>query len=178
MRPIRAADRPALVDLLQRTENFLPDEVEVALELVDAAIEDAPGNTYVAVVAVQPRAAAGADGGAADAGGEAHGGDEQVIGYSCFGPTPMTAHTWDLYWIAADPALRGRGVGAGLLRATEGLVAEQGGVILRAETSSKEAYGGTLAFYQRTGFTEGGRIPDFYRAGDDLVVLYRRLDAR
>lgn len=162
MRPIRASDRSALLGLLQRTDNFLPDEVEVALELIDAAIANPPGNTYVAVVAVLPDEAAPEG--------------ERAVGYSCFGPTPMTAHTWDLYWIAADPDLRGKGVGAGLLRATESLVSEHGGRILRAETASKEAYGATLAFYQRTGFIEGGRIPDFYREADDLVILYRRLD--
>jgi hypothetical protein len=27
---------------------------------------------------------------------------ERILGYICFGPTPMTMGTWDLYWIAVD----------------------------------------------------------------------------
>jgi len=30
-------------------------------------------------------------------------------GYICYGPTPMTDGTYDLYWIASDPRVRGQG---------------------------------------------------------------------
>ncbi len=140
------------MQLLQNVDVFAPDEVEVAVELIDAAIADAPGNTYEAIVAER---------------------DDRVVGYACFGPTPMTDHTWDLYWVAVGPEARGLGLGRRLVRGVEEDVAGRGGRILRAETSSKEAYGATLAFYRATDFTEAGRIPDFYRAGDDLVILYR-----
>jgi predicted N-acetyltransferase YhbS len=41
--------------------------------------------------------------------------DREVIGYVCYGPTPMTENTFDLYWIASDPKARGQGVGASLV---------------------------------------------------------------
>jgi ribosomal protein S18 acetylase RimI-like enzyme len=41
----------------------------------------------------------------------------EVLGYALFAQTPLTAGTWDLYWIAADPSAHGRGVGPKLLRA-------------------------------------------------------------
>ncbi len=153
-----ADDRAPLVSLLRRIDVFNPEEVEVAIELIDEAIEDRPENDYEAVVAVdltQP--------------------EEAPLGYACFGPTPMTDRTYDLYWVAVDPAQQGKGLGAGLVRAVEALIAARGGLTLRVETSSKEAYGKTLAFYRRIDYVEGGCIPDFYSAGDDLLILYRRV---
>ena len=39
-----------------------------------------------------------------------------VLGYACFGPTPMTERTWDLYWIAVAPNAKRAGVGRALRR--------------------------------------------------------------
>ena len=39
---------------------------------------------------------------------------DAVLGYYCIGPTPATEGTFDLYWIAVEPSLHGRGVGSAL----------------------------------------------------------------
>jgi len=101
--------------------------------------------------------------------------DGVITGYTCFGPTPMTQATWDLYWIAVDPTLQGRGTGKQLVAALEALLLARGGQIVRIETSSQDAYDGTLAFYERTHFTLAGTIPDFYAPGDDILFYYKRL---
>ncbi len=49
------------------------------------------------------------------------------------------------------------------------------GHLIRVETSSQDAYSGTLQFYLDTGYLEGGRLPGFYKPGDDLVILYKLL---
>jgi ribosomal protein S18 acetylase RimI-like enzyme len=87
----------------------------------------------------------------------------------------MTVHTWDLYWMAVDGTMRGKGIGRGLCAAIDARIREAGGRIVRAETSSRDDYAGTVAFYLRTGYTISGRIPDFYRPGDDLIILHRLL---
>src|ERR1700712_1098093 len=151
---ITSADRSALAGLLSRIEQFKPDEVDVALELIDAALADPAGSGYECLVARQ---------------------DGHVVGYICVGPTPMTDATWDLYWIAVDPDIQGRGIGRRLYGAFVDRMKERGGRQVRIETSSKEIYGATGGFYERLGFTVDGRLRDFYAPDDDLLIFYRRL---
>lgn len=101
--------------------------------------------------------------------------DGQLLGYVCYGPTPMTQGTYDLYWIASAPEARGQGVGAKLLAAMEADLRAQAGRLVRVETASKEGYGGTHRFYAATGYEEEARFRDFYSPGDDLIILRKRL---
>lgn len=128
-----------------------------ALELVEAACGAAPAEhpDYRVLVA--------------DPGGE------ELAGYVCYGPTPMTAATWDLYWIASSPAFRGKGAGHLLLLAMEEAVRGRGGTNVRIETSSQGEYAATRSFYERHRYPEASRLRDFYKPGDDLVTLYKRL---
>lgn len=146
-------DRPQLEALLRRIETFTPDEVTVALELIDASLAGSPD--------YQLRIAAREDG--------------QVIGYICYGPTPMTEGTYDLYWIASDPSARGQGVGAALVAGMEGDLRRRGGRAIRVETSASESYGPTRGFYEKMRYLEEARFRDFYKVGDDLIILAKRL---
>lgn len=98
-----------------------------------------------------------------------------VLGYVCFGPTPMTQGTFDLYWIASSPDARGQGVGAALVSAMEVELRGRGARLVRVETSAQEAYGTTRGFYAAMRYEEEARIRDFYRVGDDLIILGKRL---
>jgi ribosomal protein S18 acetylase RimI-like enzyme len=99
----------------------------------------------------------------------------EVAGYACFGAAPMTKGTFDLYWIAVDPARQGRGIGRALLRASEEAVRAEGGRMLLVETAGKAAYAATRAVYAACGYREVARVPDFYEDGDDKIVYARRL---
>lgn len=101
--------------------------------------------------------------------------DGHVVGYTCYGPTPMTQGTFDLYWIASAPEARGQGVGKALVGAMEDELRRRAGRLVRVETSALEAYGGTRGFYASLAYVEEARLRDFYRPGDDLVVLTKRL---
>ncbi len=149
------SDRSALEELIARDGLFTPDEVAVALELIDASLA-APGGDYRVLVADLA---------------------DRVAGYVCFGPTPMTEGTWDLYWIATHPAMRGHGVATALVDAMESALRDAGGRLVRVETSHQEAYGSAHRFYQRHGFPEVARLRDFYKPGDDLVIMMKRLPA-
>lgn len=87
----------------------------------------------------------------------------------------MTEGTWDLYWIASDPKFRGQGVGAGLVSAMEGELRRKNARLIRIETSAMEAYGPTRGFYKGMQYQEEARFRDFYKAGDDLIILSKRL---
>ena len=47
--------------------------------------------------------------------------------------------------------------------------------MLLVETSSQETYGGTIQFYERTGYALAGRIEDYYRLGDDKLIFAKKL---
>lgn len=101
--------------------------------------------------------------------------DGTLVGYVCYGPTPMTEGTYDLYWIASDPAVRGQGVGASLISGMEADLRRIQARIIRVETSATEAYGPTRGFYASMKYTEEARIRDFYKVGDDLIILTKRV---
>lgn len=153
IRPIAAPDRNALAELLGRIETFSPAEVACALELIDLALR--PSNAdYSVLVALK---------------------DDKVVGYICYGPTPMTEGTYDLYWIASDPAVRGQGVGSALVSAMEGDLRRRKVRLMRVETSALEAYGPTRGFYQAMRYLEEARFRDFYKVGEDLIILSKKL---
>ena len=153
IRKLNNADRTPLSELLQRIETFSPQEVACALELVDLALK--PNNPdYQVLVAVK---------------------EDKVVGYVCYGPTPMTEGTYDLYWIASDPKVRGQGVGAALVSAMEGDLRRKKARLMRVETSAMEAYGPTRGFYQAMRYVEEARFHDFYKVGEDLIILSKKL---
>jgi ribosomal protein S18 acetylase RimI-like enzyme len=153
IRPLEGKDRESLASLIRRIETFSPEEVEVAIELVDLALQ--PNNRdYKILVADR---------------------DGQLVGYVCYGPTPMTEGTFDLYWIASDPTVRGQGVGASLIAGMEGDMRRLGARLIRVETSATEAYGPTRGFYASMKYMEEARIRDFYKVGDDLIILTKRV---
>ena len=152
IRPVVSQDRTQLEGLLRRIETFTADEVDCALELIDGASQP-NSKDYQVFVAAR---------------------DGKIVGYVCYGPTPMTDGTFDLYWIASDPNVRGQGVGAALVSAMEGDIRRRKGRIIRVETSALEAYGPTRGFYAAMQYKEESRFRDFYKPGEDLIILAKR----
>lgn len=155
LRRLRSTDRPFLVELLRGTEHFTAEEIAVADEVIQDAVADPVGNGYWGLVAT--------------------GDDDRPMGYAIYGPTPMTEACWDLYWIATRADCRGLGVGKALMREVEADVHDQGGRLIRIETSAKDAYGDTRKFYEALHYQVVGHVPNFYRHGDDLVLLSKEL---
>jgi len=153
IRPIAAKDREQLAELLGRIDTFSPPEVSCALELIDLALTSNKSD-YQVLVATK---------------------GNKVAGYICYGPTPMTVGTFDLYWIASAPEVRGQGVGSALVAAMEGDLRKRGARLLRVETSAMEAYGPTRGFYEAMKYKEEARFRDFYKVGEDLIILSKRL---
>lgn len=150
-----ADDRERVGEMVEATGVFRGSEIDIALEVFDDATAN-PGKDYYGL---------GAYDGA------------QLIGFTLYGRTPGTEATWDLYWIVVDPAGHRRGVGRQLMEATEGLVRELGGRLIIVETSSREDYGPTRAFYEALEYDRAARIPDYYADGDDLIVFTKRLSS-
>jgi ribosomal protein S18 acetylase RimI-like enzyme len=187
--PLAAADRPRVEAILRATDVFREDEVGVALELFDEAYGErsgesrdgsgepamgtAPGTSRAAGPLPTPHSRPlTADYVFVGAFMEEH----TLVGYACYGPTPATDRTYDLYWIAVDPAAQGAGAGTLLLGAIERRLAEARARLLVVETSSRVEYDATRAFYAARGYREAARVGHFYAPGDDRVIYTKRLE--
>ncbi|HYH47619.1 MAG TPA: GNAT family N-acetyltransferase, partial [Thermoanaerobaculia bacterium] len=152
LRDLHPDDRPALEALLRATRFFNPEELEVALELVDDRLNQGPASHYRFLV------------------GEIAG---EVAGYSCWGPIPGTAASADLYWIAVIPQHQGEGAGAALLAAAEDQMLREGRSRVYVETSTRAQYHPTRAFYLACGYHLAAELPDFYAPGDGKAILVK-----
>ena len=92
LRQLTPADRGRIEAITRAVGVFRDDEVPVALEVFDGAVAGSPD--YLALGAEL---------------------DGRLVGWICWGPTPCTLGTFDLYWMAVDPAAQGAGVGTALL---------------------------------------------------------------
>jgi len=55
--------------------------------------------------------------------------------------------------------------------------ARRGRKLLLVETSSQEMYGGTIQFYEKTGYQLVGKIKEYYKPGDDKLIFAKKLQA-
>jgi ribosomal protein S18 acetylase RimI-like enzyme len=155
VRAFRSEDIQPLAEILGATGVFRVEEIDVAVELMQVAVNEPRQQDYLLYTAIDS--------------------EEKVQGYYCVGPTQMTDGAYDLYWIAVDPSQKGKGVGAELIQHCETLVRSMKGRLILAETSSQEKYKPTHAFYIRNGYREEARIRDYYSTGDDLVVFTKHI---
>jgi GNAT superfamily N-acetyltransferase len=154
LRTLNAADRGRIEEITRAAGLFREDEIPVALEVFDGAVAGSPD--YVAL-------------------GAEHEGS--LAGWICWGPTPCTLGTYDLYWMAVDPARQRGGLGTALLHGMERRLLGTARLIV-VETAGRPDYGGTRAFYQARGYAVAATIPDFYAPGDDQVVYVKSLSTR
>lgn len=151
-RTILPADRPAIEELLGATGFFNPEEIVVALELVDDRLANGTASHYRFLVAEE--------------GGVA-------VGYACWGPIPGTVAAADLYWIAVHPRSQGQGVGRVLLEEAERWIAEEGRSRIYVETATRAQYAPTRAFYSRCGYRLEAELADFYAPGDGKAIFLK-----
>jgi len=149
-----AGDKPALMRILRNTPEFKSLEVAVAEEVIDSYLHDPHGSGYTILIA---------------------GEDADMAGYICYGPTPCTEGTWDMYWQAVAGEKRGKGIGTALSEKAESDIIKADGRLIMIETSSTPLYENTRRFHLARGYEVIARIPDFYAPGDDKLVLQKRL---
>ncbi len=99
--------------------------------------------------------------------------DRIVRGYVCVVKTTLTESTWHIYWLCVHPGSQRRGIGRALESRAAQFAREHGGRRIVVETSGRPDYEGARAFYSRIGYREAGRIPDYYKPGDDCVYYYK-----
>ena len=86
LRALLPTDRAPLEAVLRSDDTFREEEVKVALELIDEGLTKKDSDYWFVVAADE---------------------DESVVGYICYGPTPMTDSSFDLYWMVTHGSARG-----------------------------------------------------------------------
>lgn len=148
VREFDLVDLDAIEALLESLDVFTEDERDEALMLIEDSVY--LDSEYETLVAEE---------------------DDAVIGFIVFSRTPMTQDTFDLNWIATDPAMLRRGVGKALLGA---MIDAIGHGLVRVETGTRHGHEPAIAFYRANGFDEMPPVHDFYGPGDDLITFFRR----
>jgi ribosomal protein S18 acetylase RimI-like enzyme len=154
---LRPGDEDAVRQLVESSGFFREDEVEVAVDLVRERRERGPDSGYGFLFA------------------ERHGESSGPVGYTCYGKIPCTVHSYDLYWIATQQDLRGRGIGRWLLEETEARILDAGGRRVYIDTSGRELYAPTRRFYVSAGYRLEATFEDYYGADDAKLVYAKRL---
>ena len=154
LRHLNASDRGRIEEITRAVGLFREDEIPVALEVFDEAVRTSSSES--------PYVALGADV------------DSRLAGWICWGPTPCTQGTYDLYWMAVDPLVQGSGVGTALIIEMERILKGTARLIV-VETAGRPDYSATRRFYEACGYRATARIPDFYAPGDDQVVFVKNV---
>lgn len=155
IRPTTAEDAPAILSMASFEPLFSREEANCVEELLTDYLERPDHNGYHFLTAES---------------------DGRVTGFACYGPTPMTQGTFDLYWICVDVSARGQGIGKRLISQVEQEIAARRGRLIVIDTSGRPEYAPTRVFYEKMGYRPTARVPEFYGQGDDLVVYTRQLN--
>ena len=158
LRALTSADRARIAEITAATGVFREEELRIAAEVFDDAVKaaeaaDQPDLPYYQLGAEL---------------------DSRLLGWICWGATPCTEGTWDLYWLAVDPAAQGSGVGTALVDEMEARLRGKARLIA-VDTSGRADYTPTRRFYLARGYREVAVVPDFYAPGDDQVIFTKAL---
>jgi len=150
LREMTHADVATIQGALVECGAFNDDEVRGAVEMIDAGLR---GDYMLPPVEI----------------------DGVARGYACVGKATLTQASWYVYWICIAPAHQRTGAGRSLQAHIEKIVRAAGGERLVLETSGRPDYERARRFYEAAGFHAVGRIPNFYKTGDDCVVYCKEL---
>ena len=148
------SDVTSVTQILKSTGFFKSHEIDVAIELVEERLKNGEGCGYqFYFLEIEGR----------------------TVAYGCYGEIPCTIKNYDLYWLAVEGNLRGQGLGRILLEKIESDIKSHAGRGIYIETSNKEQYTPTVAFYEKCNYEKVGVFKDFYDIDDNKVVYYKKL---
>jgi acetoin utilization deacetylase AcuC-like enzyme/GNAT superfamily N-acetyltransferase len=152
---VQEQDADRIRRLVQVTGYFSAEEIEVAVELVNEhLLKGAAVSGYHFLFAERY---------------------DRLVGYTCYGPVPATASSYDLYWIAVHPDFRRRGLGKMMLAETEQIIRRSGGTRIYADTSMRVQYASTRAFYEHCGYQIESVLEDFYAPGEAKAIYCKSI---
>jgi ribosomal protein S18 acetylase RimI-like enzyme len=149
---VQPADCERVAEIVASTGFFSPEEVSIAVELVEENLAKGDASGYLFLFAEK----AGI-----------------TIGYACYGPIPGTLASYDFYWLAVHPDYQGQGIGKKILAQMEALIIAGGGRKIYLDTSSRAQYEPTRKFHERNGYRQCAFLEDYYAPGDGKVTYVK-----
>jgi len=150
IRKLQVKDKDQIVSIIEGTANFTLEEKQIAVELIDEAINSKDQKYYNFYIYED---------------------NLKILGYYCIGKRALTDGVFDIYWIVVDSLVQNKGIGKQLLSHAEKYAADNNGRWVLAETSSKDNYNATRNFYFRNNYSIVSQIKDFYTLNDNLIVF-------
>ncbi|MBF0495413.1 MAG: GNAT family N-acetyltransferase [Deltaproteobacteria bacterium] len=149
---VKPGDPEKVRNLCRSSGVFTPEEVQVAGELVEEHLLKGPACGYHFIFVEQM---------------------DSMVGYVCFGPTPFTAVSYDIYWIAVEQRHRFHGIGHEILVRCEQLIHLKGGRRIYVETASLPSYLPTRTFYEKNGYVCEALLKDFYEPDNHKIIFVK-----
>ena len=148
------SDIMSVRQILKSTGFFKAHEIDVAIELIEDRLKNGEGCGYqFYFLEIEGR----------------------TVAYGCYGEIPCTIKNYDLYWLAVDNNLRGKGLGRILLEKIEEDIKSHSGRGIYIGTSNKEQYIPTISFYEKYDYQQIAVYKDFYDINDNKAVYYKKL---
>ncbi|MCF8368306.1 MAG: GNAT family N-acetyltransferase [Bacteroidales bacterium] len=154
---LKKTDQDFIKEILDSSGFFYDYEIEIAIELLQENLaKGAEKSGYFFTIAEI---------------------DHIPVGYTCYGKTPGTIDSFDLYWIAVHQEYRGKGIGNRLMDLAVNDIAKRQGQNIWIETSSRELYKPTHLFYIKYGCEKIAELPDFYGPGDHKIIFRKKISS-
>lgn len=155
IRTLEAKDLPLLRAILKAQKHFHPRQIQVAVELIELALEPPEPSDYRVRCLETP--------------------DGCLGGFVGYGKAPLTDSVYDLYWIVVHPSLWHQGMGSALLLHAEEDLRRLRARLVLIETSSRKDYERARSFYRRHGYTLRAQIDDYYARGEHKLIYGKGL---
>ena len=152
IREIEKKDIPDIKTILETSNSFSSEEIQCAIEMIYTTLASQDDYRFLCCEK-----------------------NNRVVGYTCYGPIPLTQGTFDLYWICVNQEFQKHGVGKRLLHETENKIINSNGRLVVVETSSDEKYRSAIKFYKKNNFSVASVIKDFYRDGEDKIIFIKNV---
>lgn len=147
-------DKSAILKLVADAEVFRPDEIAIAADVLESAVNTAPHKDYESLTCEV---------------------NSQVAGWLCWGPAACSIGCYEIYWLVVASQFQRMRIGRKLLEHAETLIRNRGGRIIVIETSSRSDYQAARNFYTRMGYSQVASIPDFFAMHDSKVIYLKQL---
>jgi len=91
-------------------------------------------------------------------------------------PEKLTDGTYNLYALGVRSDIQSKGIGGKMMTFIENYLKENGHRILIVDTSGTDDFKATRRFYEKLNYTKEAVIRDFWEAGDDKVIYWKKLN--
>jgi ribosomal protein S18 acetylase RimI-like enzyme len=154
IKELESKDRGGVLQVIKEVDLFNAGELEYMTGLVDAYIAGSSEEGHYWIVAYT---------------------NDTLIGVAYYAPENFAQEVYNLYFLGIKPQNQGQGTGTKMIKYIESELKEAEQRILLVETSGLPEFENTRNFYLKQGFVREGVIREYYKAGDDKVIFWKKL---